>query len=235
MALIIPAILAKDFKELKEKAGMVAGLTSWVHLDFADGTLTKEAAWPYIADTEEFQRLKKEESGLPYWQDLNFEAHLMVNDPESRYEDWVRAGAERVIVHREAFKGKEAASEFLEKLQKYFGFRDTDFGIEVGLAANMETGVEDIMPHVLESDYIHLMSINHIGKQGEPFNEGIFEKIQKIRQEFPEAIISVDGGVNLENAERLMEAGVERLVVGSAIFSDEDPVGALEEFLALNE
>lgn len=235
MTQIIPAILAKDFQELKEKAGMMAGLVSWAHLDFTDGTLTKEASWPYMMESTEFESLKKEESGLPYWQDLNFEAHLMVNDPESRYEDWVRAGAERIIVHRESFQTRETASEFLEKLQKYFGFRDTDFGIEVGLAANMETGVEDILPHVLETDYLHLMSINDIGRQGESFNEEIFEKIKKIRQEFPEVIISVDGGVNLENAERLMEAGVERLVVGSAIFSDEDPVGALEEFLALSE
>ena len=94
----------------------------------------------------------------------------------------------------------------------------------------MDTKLDSFYSHVLEADFIHLMSIDKIGEQGNKFDEKIFEKIKDLKEKFPETIISIDGGVNLENAPELVEAGVQRLVIGSAIFNNPEPEEALLDF-----
>jgi ribulose-phosphate 3-epimerase len=231
MAEIIPAILPKHFLDLKEKIELAVGRTQYVHIDVTDGTLTENSNWPYAKENVEFDRLRKEESGFPFWEDLHFEAHLMVKDVEGKYEEWVRAGIERLIVHIESFDTSEELSEFLLKLQKHFSLRDSDFGIEVGLGVNLSTPISEVLHHVLECDFVHFMSVKDDGMQGEVFEEEIFDKIKELRSEYPEVILAVDGGVSLMNAKRLLEAGVERLVVGSAIYAADNPDDALEELI----
>lgn len=236
---IIPAVLAKDFNQLKQQIGLVAGRSPLVHIDIEDGTLTRNASWPF-RNGEDFEKIKHEEGGLPYWEDVNFEAHLMLADPVLAYEDWIRAGVERIIVHIESFgevmnpENSEKVSTFLNNFKKDFG-GETVARVEIGLAANFDTLSEYILPHVLECDFIQLMAIPVLGKQGETFQEGIFDKVEKIKSIHPDTILAVDGGVGMENAERLVAAGVERLVVGSAIFSADDPIYALEELISVVE
>ena len=74
------------------------------------------------------------------------------------------------------------------------------------------------------------MGIARIGFQGEPFDERVIEKIKEIKKHYPEMIVSVDGGVSLENAQALIEAGATRLVSGSAIFEDSDISSIIGEF-----
>jgi ribulose-phosphate 3-epimerase len=161
---------------------------------------------------------------------MNFEAHLMLKDPETVYADWIRAGAERVIAHYEAFDSDEACSSFFQKFIEHFQ-ADESLKVEVGLAVEFDTPIQKVLDHVLECDFIHLMSIREIGAQGRAFEEGIFDKIAELRNSYPETIISVDGGISVENAGRLVEAGVERLCVGSAIWQAEDPLEALEDLV----
>jgi ribulose-phosphate 3-epimerase len=233
MSEIIPAILPKDFDDLEEKLGMVAGFVPMVHIDATDGTLTPGSSWPYKGEVSNFLRIAEEAEGFPYWEELGFEAHLMVERPEEIIEDWIKAGAERLIVHQEAFEDREL-SRFLSHVKNRFDAGSSYLGIEIGLAINLNTPIEDILSHVLEADFIHLMSIEEIGVQGNPFNEKVFDTIQRIKEVYPDTIISVDGGVNLEIAEELKERGANRIVVGSAIFGQEDPEVALFEFLRLN-
>jgi len=235
MAEIVPAILPKSFRDLEEKVGIVVGLSKYVHIDITDGTLTERANWPYAKDNEEFNQIKSEERGLPYWEDLSFEAHLMVKNPEAVYEEWIRAGVERLIIHIESFETSEKLSEFLLKLQKHFSLKDSDFGLEVGLAVTFQTPIASILPHVSECNFVHLLSVGAIGGQGYKFEEGIFDKIKELRVPHPEVTIAIDGGVSLENIERLVEAGANRLIVGSAIYAAESPVDALEDFLVSTE
>lgn len=231
MAEIIPAILPEDYIDLKEKLAIVGGHTALVHIDATDATLTRHASWPYARAGEEWDEITKEEAGFPYWEEMNFEAHLMVNDPARAYEDWIRAGAERVIVHYEAFGSHEECSDFLTTFAEHFENGNEHLKVEVGLAANFETPIEKILDHVLECDFIHLMSISELGAQGEAFEEGIFDKIKELRSSYPETILAIDGGVDIENAVRLAEAGADRLVVGSAIFSADNPLETLEDLL----
>jgi pentose-5-phosphate-3-epimerase len=228
MAEILPAILPENWRDLGDKVLLMANRVPLVHIDVTDATLTKEANWPYRNNNGEWENIVNESEGLPHWEDMNFEAHLMVRDAEARGEEWIRAGAERIIVHIEAFDTSEALSAYLSKFKSQFGMAD-NLKIDLGLALNFQTPVSKLLPHILECDFIHLMSESVLGEQGHPFEEGIFDKIKELKLGNPDVLISVDGGVSVENAGRLVEAGVERLVVGSAIFAAPDPLMALED------
>jgi ribulose-phosphate 3-epimerase len=177
----------------------------------------------------EWKNIQNEEAAMPYWEELNFEAHLMTKDVATKYEEWVRAGIERLVVHYEAFETSEELSNFLGMLRTHFGSKEGSVGIEIGLAANFQTSADLILPHVLEADFVHLMAVGNLGLQGEVFDEGIFDKIEKIKYLHPDTILSVDGGVTANNIKRLADAGVSRVCVGSAIFAATDPAYALEE------
>jgi len=234
MAEIIPAILSDSFKELEDKLSILSGHTALAHIDVSDATLTPRANWPYAGGSGEWEAIQKEERGFPYWEEMNFEAHLMVKSPEAIYQDWIRAGAERIVVQYEAFDTDEECSSFLLKYAEHFEGQD-HLKVEVGLAVGLDTPISKVLDHVLECDFIHLMSIRELGAQGNEFEEGVFEKIAELRSSYPETIISIDGGVNLENAERLIEAGADRLVVGSYIWKAEQPLDALEDLVLETE
>jgi len=152
------------------------------------------------------------------WEDISqdFEVHLMVESPEVIIGRWVDRGAKRIVVH-------ELSEEVL--MHQHL--------VEIGLGVLLNTPLEDVFPLISTVDYLHLMSIAEIGEQGHLFEPIIFDRIKRIRENFPEVIIAVDGGINLENAEELFEAGADRLIIGSAIYQAEDPEEAYEQFQAL--
>jgi ribulose-phosphate 3-epimerase len=233
MSEIIPAILPESFEDLEEKLGMVAGLVPLVHIDVTNSTVTPDSSWPYKGEISHFLRITEEAEGFPYWEDMRFEVHCMVKEPGEIVEDWIKAGAERIIVHLEVFETDEL-SRFLSLLKNRFDGKNSYLGVEVGLAVNLDTPIEALLPHVLEADFIHMMSIKEIGLQGNPFDQEIFERIKALRSVYPETIISVDGGVTADHLDELNEAGVDRMVIGSAIFGQEDPEVALSDILSHN-
>mgnify|MGYP001584484957 CR=1 FL=1 len=134
------------------------------------------------------------------WADISkdFEAHLMVENPRAIMDRWIERGAKRLIIHKPD-----------ADIAKY---RDR---AEIGLAAEMDTPLESVLPFVDFVDFIHLMSIDEIGVQGNPLDEKIFDRIKAVRKQFPEIPISVDGGITVDNFKKLQEAGATRLIVGS--------------------
>ncbi|MDO8590214.1 MAG: hypothetical protein Q7R69_02990 [bacterium] len=129
---------------------------------------------------------------------INFEVHLMVKQPGEIVERWVKRGAKRIIVHT-----------LEEKISKFKG------KVEIGLAVELETPLEEVSPLVPQIDFIHLMSIAQIGAQGHPLDEQIFDRIKKVKEKFPQVPMSIDGGINITNYQALQNAGADRLVVGS--------------------
>ena len=188
---IIPAILPLDEDDLHEKVGILRGIAPLIHLD----VLEKEV-WDEIED--------------------DFEAHLMVGDPEAVIGRWIDRGARRIAVH--------SLSEEILMHQHL---------VEIGLAVLIDTPLEDVFPLISTVDYLHLMSIDEIGEQGHPFDSRIFDRIREIKRNFPECIIAVDGGISLDNADDLLRAGADRLIVGSDIYESDDPEEAYEKFVEL--
>jgi len=220
-----PAILPKTFDELKARLMQCASQVDWVQIDAADGAYVPNKTWPYMNDNAGmFTKIVRQDEALPFWEDLNYEIDLMVSDPVHEADKWIAAGAARVVVHidsiaPEAFKG--LAHGILEKGVELF----LGFGIDssLGKLAGCISEARDSDPDGKGISGIQCMGIKKIGFQGQPFDTKVIQNVAAIRKAYPKMPISVDGGVNLETAPKLVSAGASRLVIGSALFgSSED-------------
>jgi ribulose-phosphate 3-epimerase len=232
---IIPAIIPNSFEDLNEHLELVTGLVPLVQIDITDGKFTHTKSWPYIKNPDpDFVKIIREEESFPYWEELEFESHLMVANPQDYVQEWISAGAQRITVHYESFAGGNEAKAFAQKFQKEFGKNGSIMGTELGIALNMKTDISALDSIVEYFDYVQFMGIDHDGEQGVPFDEKVIDKIRSFRAGHSDLPISVDGGVTLANANALIGAGATRLVIGSAIFQSEDVAQTIEEFESLD-
>lgn len=213
---IIPAILPKNLVDLEEHLERVKSLSPWVQIDVADGTFVPNTTWPY-SDRADFETILAEKEGLPFWEELDFEVDLMVTHALSDAKEWVQAGAARIIVHVES-EDDRGALEALQATRSIGGGP----GIEVALALSLDTPIEKIAPLASLIDSIQVMSITRIGFQGEPFDERALTRVRELCEIYPTHMLGVDGGVSLENARALIDAGATRLAVGSTLFEAEN-------------
>jgi ribulose-phosphate 3-epimerase len=209
---IIPAILPKSFSELEQSLFLVRGLAKVVQIDICDGLFVPSSTVPYT-DRARFDRILKQEEGMPSWEDFDFEMDLMVNDSAKAADEWVRAGASRILIHIES-PDDRAALEKLQPLRDEYGV-----SIDIGLAISLDTPLERLETLASFGSTIQSMGIAKVGYQGEALDERVFDRISELARLYPQHVISVDGGVTLENAPKLASAGARRLVVGSHLFS----------------
>ena len=215
---IIPAILPMDFAEIEDKVSFVVGKVKTVQVDICDGQFTPQPTWPYRKHDDTFEKLKREEEGMPLWKELNYEFDLMVNNPHEVVEDWVSAGASRVIIHAEVKGGFEKALDMLAGR------------VEVGVALAEDTDLKILLPYVEKLNFIQLMGIDNVGFQHQDFDDRVLGRIKEARILYPGLPISIDGGVSLETASAIIAAGADRLVIGSAVFGSDNPVEAVDNF-----
>jgi ribulose-phosphate 3-epimerase len=232
---VIPAILAKDFEDLRNGIARFVGVTQYVQIDMCDGNFVNSVSWPYneikSGDSRNLDLIMNEEEGLPRWEDMNFELDLMVHRAHEQFDFFMKFGPKRVVFHIEAevksltTEGVMKFKEFLESIDPY-----TRDNVEIGVAINIATDVkilDSIIPHI---DFVQCMGIDHDGSQGEPFDPKCILQIQALHASYPELIISIDGAVNDENAPQLVDAGATRLVVGS-FFSHGYDIREVVQFL----
>ena len=222
---IIPAILAKDYEEMKDKIALVRGICPIVQIDFCDGIFVKNKTWPFTTggvDDVKFKSILNEQEGMPFWQDIDFELDLMVADAVENFDIYTKLGPKRIIFHIEAVGNLEEFKNFLEGIDVYV--RDI---MQIGVAINMTTPIEQIFSLVNNVDFVQCMGIEKTGFQGQPFDERALVLIQKLKKDFPDVTIQVDGGVSDLSAPDLIASGAERLVSGSFILESENPKEAL--------
>ncbi len=211
---IIPAIIPQSFEDLKQKFSLVRGKVSAVQIDIVDGVFVPSKGWPYLNSMWE--------SGIflevPKCDACVFEFDLMIDKPEEKIQDFIDAGASRIVVHVES---TEKLNEIVEK----FGDK-----VELGLAFNIYTNPNDYRQFFDKISFIQFMGIERIGYQGEVFTDLVLPKIAEFRKNYPDMTISVDGGVNLDNAKLLKDAGASRIASGSTIFGSEDIDTTIEVF-----
>ncbi len=203
---IIPALIVSEFKELESKLNQLEGAVSWAQVDVADGLFAPTVAGEFC---QELLRVNGR---------LKLEAHLMIEQPELYLRDWMRV-ADRIIVH------PESTNHLPEILQSF-----ESSAVKCGLALLLETPLERLEEFRGRFDLVQLMGIKQIGRQGESFDPQVIERVRILRAQYPDVTISVDGGVNLDNAAVLVAAGANQLVVGSAIWRDADPLAAIRKF-----
>ncbi len=229
MAEIIPAIMPAHFHDLAQSVSLVAHYVKTVQIDIMDGRFVRAKTWPYINDKGSFEKLMAEEQGLPYWDEVDYEIDLMVERPEDIIEEWIIAGASRIIIHIESTKAMDDIIGFFDERFRYEVETNTR-EVELILALNVDTPTDVILPYLENIDAVQFMGIDTIGLQGQPFDEKVLQKIHEFHNAHPEIEISVDGGVTLETAPELIEVGVTRLVSGSSIFKSGNIADTIDIF-----
>lgn len=255
MSLVIPAVLPSSRKDLEEKLALFAQMptVSRIQIDVVDGRFASPASWPYFAEathtsSETTQGTAKGrpyngagEPGtksdlvpgemLPYLDRIAYEIDLMCLDAEASVEAWLSKGATRLTFHVESDTNP---LRLLEAVRRRYGAGGVVPGLlSFGLALNLESDpalIETCIDHV---EYVQFMGIARIGRQGQPFDTRVLNKIRLFHSRHPSVPIQVDGGVTLANAGELVGLGVTNLIVGSGILRAADPASALAAFEAL--
>ncbi len=212
---IAPSILASDFARLGEEIRKVEeGGADVIHVDVMDGHFVSNISIgiPVVASLRKATRLP-------------LDVHLMIERPEEYIEEFVQAGANRVIVHQEATVHLNRALAMIR-----------EFGAEAGAAINPGTPVASLSEILDRVDTVLVMSVNP-GFGGQKFIPGSFEKIRQLNQwraRYNGAFrIQVDGGVDRDNAVELAQAGANTFVAGTSIFHTPDPGGATRQLRKL--
>jgi len=226
---IIPAIIPEDFAELQQKIKLVEPFVGAVQIDVMDGIFVPNRTWTDSGDL----------SGLETA--LFLEAHLMVAKPQQVFEEWLESKVSRIILHWEAMENIHAheLTPFTTQTQMGEAFPVVNFsdearkhGKQLGIAFNPATPIDILDNFINEIDLVLLMSVNP-GFAGQEFQENVLVKIKFLRQKHPNVKIEVDGGINLQNAKKIIDAGADILVVNSAIFKDKNIAEAVEKFRIL--
>ncbi|HEY4539375.1 MAG TPA: ribulose-phosphate 3-epimerase [Faecalibacter sp.] len=205
MAIIAPSILAADFGNLAKDIEMVNNSQAeWFHLDVMDGVFVPNISY-----------------GMPIIEKINsltdkvLDVHLMIVDPDRYISTFKQVGADILTVHYEACTHLHRTIQAIKAE-----------GMKAGVALNPHTPVSVLEDIINDLDLVLIMSVNP-GFGGQKFIENTYNKVSKLKQMITEAgadvIIEIDGGVGVQNATQLIEAGADALVAGSAVFNAENP------------
>ncbi len=206
---VIPVINCPGFKCAKNLTETAVQFRSgWVHIDVVDGNFAKNVTW---GNPNELASIK---AAYP---NINFEIHLMVEEPEEVIKAWFQGGAKRVIVHLETISNPDFLLDVAD-----------EHGGEVMLAIAPSTPVDLLLPHTNSFRYFQILAVSP-GPAGQKFKMEILEKIRFLRQMAPDAKIEVDGGITPETARLAKIAGADIVASASYIFGSKNPKQAYEE------
>lgn len=233
MDIVVPTILTASREDLEAKLVRLTGLVSLVQIDVVDGRFAGPATWPY-AQKESDEYFRREAGWLHDFGDFQYEIDLMVEHPEETAGLWIAAGASRLVIHIESVQD---FPHLIESLKRKFGYEKGFMPdlLSFGLAINIDTHTDTIEPHLDLIDYVQFMGIKTIGKQGQPFDTRVLTKIEAFHKAHPNTPTQIDGGASLKTAPALLDAGVDRLVVGSDLWEESDLAAELDRFAVIAE
>src|SRR3989344_648572 len=174
---IIPTLVPGDVSHIYSYAKIISEYTNWLHVDIDDGHFESEVSWPY-RDPSQRQELQTCNIGASVPPRVSLEAHLMILNPRGLGEALARAGFTRLAIHREVFDDDKQALETLVALR-------AAGAAEVGLALKIDTPLSSVENLVESCDFIHLMSIAHIGSQGQGFDERALSRVEELHASHP--------------------------------------------------
>lgn len=204
---LAPSILSADFARLGEQVveATEAG-ADYIHIDVMDGHFVPNITFgaPVVAS-------------LRSWTHLPLDVHLMINQPERYIADFADCGASIITVHIEACLHLHQTIQLIKKL-----------GLKAGVALNPATPLSSIDEIIPQIDLILIMSVNP-GFGGQPFIPETLEKIVRLRNILDSrkanVELEVDGGVTINNAPSIVQAGANVLAIGASLFTAKEGIG----------
>ncbi len=210
-AKIAPSILSADFGHLDRDFQMInQSQADWFHVDVMDGVFVPNISFGFPV-LKSLQKVATK----------HLDVHLMIVDPDRYIADFAQAGAQTLTVHYEACTHLHRSLQAIKA-----------HGMKAGIALNPHTPVDVLSDIIADADLVCLMSVNP-GFGGQKFIERTYDKIKALKalieRENAHALIEIDGGVTLENAAALHQAGADVLVAGNTVFGSANPVETIAE------
>ena len=208
--LIAPSVLSANFGNLDKDIELInRSDADWFHLDVMDGVFV-----PNISFGFPIIKAIKKLSTKP------LDVHLMIVNPDNYTLAFKEVGADILTVHLEACSHLHRSIQNIKNL-----------GMKVGVAINPHTPIESLKDIISDIDLVCLMSVNP-GFGGQKFIENTFEKVRNLKllieQKKSNALIEIDGGVDLKNYKKLIESGANVLVAGNTVFNSENPTETIK-------
>ncbi len=211
MAIVAPSLLAANFLRLEEACNMInESAAEWLHLDVMDGQFVPNISFG-IPVIEHVKKVIKK----------TCDVHLMIEEPGNLVPAFKKAGADNIIVHYEVCPNLHRNIQQIKEL-----------GMNAAVAINPHTPVFLLEDIIADLHHVLIMTVNP-GFGAQKFIPHSLEKVKQLRKMIDQkninVLIEVDGGVTVENAKALVDAGADVLVAGNTVFSSADPLSVIKQ------